>query len=340
MTRVALQPAANPAARRHFEDTIETSIPIDLAARYLPASTVAELEAAHPSGELKLWGAKPGERSQQVTKWGRLRAGDYIAFAADGRLFAGAVITNVFRSAPFARELWGETATANGHAQTWELMFSVAQIESLDVSYAAMNHLIGRSPRANVQEFAVLDEEASAALLHYMNREENSFEGEEVSGVIGTVSTELDGTDAEVMGMRRREQRAIKSALLGRSSRAKCDLCGDTMEVEFLTAAHIKRRSVCSDDERRRLTAVAMLNCRFGCDELFGKGYVGIDGGGIVRVSDLLADGSPRNYALQRLAGRVCQAWTDRDETRSFFAYHWAQDFRRPVLSNAEISDR
>lgn len=340
MTRVALQPAANPAARKHFEDTIETSIPISVASRYLPAATVAELEAAHPAGELKLWGAKPGERSQQVTKWSRLRAGDYIAFAADGRLFAGAVITNVFRSAPFARELWGETETANGLTQTWELMFSVAQIESLDVAYATMNPLIGRSPRANVQEFAVLDEEASAALLHYMNREENSFEGDEATGVVGAVSADMEETDAAVMGMRRREQRAIKNALLGRSSRAHCDLCGDAMEVEFLTAAHIKRRSVCSEAERKRLTAVAMLNCRFGCDELFGKGYVGIDERGVVRVSDLLADGAPRDYALERLAGRECRAWFTRDETRPFFTYHWQHDFRRPVLSSATSSAR
>lgn len=333
MSLVALQPSANAAARRHFEDTIERAVPVESAARFLPKAVVADLRLAHPNGEMRVWGAKPGERFQQVTKWNRLRPGDYIAFAADGRLFAGAVITRVFRSPSFARELWGETSTANGTAQTWELMFSVSDIEELDVSYSVMNPLIGRAPRANVQEFAVLSEVASAALLEYLNRTENSYE-ELDSPLIrqALITSQLDETDRAVTAMRRMEQRAIKTSLLQGSTVAVCDLCGQMMGAEFLTAAHIKRRSICSDAERVMLSAVAMLNCRFGCDELFGKGYVGVDSSGTVRVSDVLAPGPARTYAEAKLVGRTCSAWEDRVETREFFAYHWSYDFRRPVV--------
>ncbi|QIK63756.1 hypothetical protein G7068_11575 [Leucobacter viscericola] len=332
MTLVALQPAANSASRKHFADTIESSVQIEMANRFLPSETVEELQTTHPSGELRLWGAKPGESSQQVAKWSRLRAGDYMAFAAGGKLFAGAVITNVFRSAEFARQIWGDTTTANGHTQTWELMFAVAQIEALDVPYSTLNPLIERSPRANVQEFAVLSEKQSASLLRYLNREESSYEEASIADSLQSLTLDLDETDRAVIAKRRLEQSTLKATLLGRASLAGCDLCGEIIPVEFLTAAHIKRRSLCSEIERRQLTAVAMLNCRFGCDELYGKGYVGVDASGKVRVSDLLPAGAARNYAIERLAGNDCTAWNTREETRTFYNFHWERDFRRQVV--------
>lgn len=331
MTLVALQPSASPASRKHFRDTVATPVRLDLMERFLPAPAVEVLRRAHPSGEAQVWGVRPGERSQQVPKWSRLRPGDYIAFAADGRLFAGAVLTSVFRSDTLAKHLWGSTMTANGAEQTWELMFSLARMESLAVPYSELNRTIGRAPGANVQEFAVLGEGQSEALLTFLNRTESSYgESELPPGRPPVVTAEFDQTDREVTAKRRVEQRAIKIALT-HGPTASCELCGRSLSVEFLTAAHIKRRSLCTDDERIQLTAVAMLNCRFGCDELFGKGYVGVDPTGVVRVSDVLVDAESRTYALERLAEKRSTAWSQREETRAFFAYHWLHDFRRPV---------
>lgn len=326
MTRVALQPSANAASRQHFENTIEKPVSVDLAAKFLPTGTVERLRDSHPDGQMMVWGAKPGERGQQVVKWNRLRPGDYIVFAADSRAFAGAVITNVFRSADFARELWGETSTANGETQTWELMFALADMEQIDVPYSVMNPLIGRAPNANVQEFNVLSEEFSDALLEYLNRSENSFQ----EGPTAAEVPEFDELEREYTAKRRMEQRALRAALLA-GSVTQCELCGGEYLAEFLTAAHIKRRALCTDEEKAMLTAVAMLNCRFGCDELFGKGYVGVDDEGLIRVSEVLADAGVVEYAARSLAGRRASAWDSREETRPFFAFHWATDFRRPV---------
>lgn len=332
MTLVALQPSASAESRKHFRDTVETPVEIDLVERFLPATTVERLRRAHPTGEAQFWGVRPGERSQQVPKWSRLRPGDYVAFAAGRRLFAGAVLTGVFRSGTLARHLWGSATTPNGTSQSWELMFSLDRVESLDVPYSDLNRTIGRAPGANVQEFAVLSEGQSEALLTLLNRAESSYgESEPSSGRPPVVTADFDQTDLEVITRRRVEQRAIKIALT-RGPIASCELCGRSLSIEFLTAAHIKRRALCTDDERNRLTAVAMLNCRFGCDELFGKGYVGVDPTGLIQVSDVLTDVESRAYALERLAGKYSRAWQAREETRAFFAYHWLHDFRRPLI--------
>ena len=333
MTLVALQPSASAASRKHFQDTINTGVSIDVASRFLPPSEIEMLRKVHPDGQTNLWGAKPGERMQQVAKWSRLRPGDYIAFAAEGRLFAGAAITAVFRSPDLASELWGDTSTANGRTQTWELMFALADIETLDLKYEVLNDLIGRKPGANVQEFAVLGDAQSASLLDYLNRAENRFQGVEAAATsLEPITAALEETDREVTVMRRLEQAAIKRALLSRPI-SECELCGRPMSAEFLTAAHIKRRSRCTPSERNLLTAVAMLNCRFGCDELFGKGYVGVDEHGVIQVSALLRDHASRTYATDLLEGRKATAWSRRSETHEFFRFHWDNDFRRVVTA-------
>jgi predicted restriction endonuclease len=136
--------------------------------------------------------------------------------------------------------------------------------------------------------------------------------------------------DLQVHAFQRAEQKALKKALWT-GPKTFCELCGRDFPAEFPTAAHIKRRQLCSDDEKNQLTAVAMLNCRFGCDELFGKGYVGVDESGTVHVSDALVDPVALDYATRFLSGQEAPAWRSREQTRPYFAFHHHKDFRRSV---------
>lgn len=80
----------------------------------------------------------------------------------------------------------------------------------------------------------------------------------------------LDGTAAVKV---RKEQAALRSLLAGGRDLAACALCGQEYPMQFLVAAHVKKRSLCSDEERRDLRHVAMLACVFGCDALYrGRG--------------------------------------------------------------------
>jgi hypothetical protein len=49
-------------------------------------------------------------------------------------------------------------------------------------------------------------------------------------------------------------------------------------------SAHIKKRSLCTDDERRDLRHVAMLAYSFGCDALYEAGWITVDGTGQIRT--------------------------------------------------------
>ena len=90
-------------------------------------------------------------------------------------------------------------------------------------------------------------------------------------------------TDVATTGTARVEQRALRAFLVGTQTEAQCGLCGRTLPTELLVAGHIKPRSQCSEVERWDFAAVAMLNCALGCDALFERGYITVDGDGQVQ---------------------------------------------------------
>ena len=106
-----------------------------------------------------------------------------------------------------------------------------------------------------------------------------------------------------------------------------CELCGRTLPVSSLVAAHIKKRANCSHEERLDPNVV-MRACRFGCDELFERGYVLVaDNGAIVEGEMLVQSNDDTRTVAGTLLGRSCLAF--RDSTREYFRYHRSHQVRR-----------
>jgi hypothetical protein len=125
----------------------------------------------------------------------------------------------------------------------------------------------------------------------------------------------------------RKEQAQLRKMLASGREVASCALCGHQYPLIFLVAAHIKRRSICTDDERRDLHHVAMLACTFGCDALYEAGWITVDPDGYIQTTPLgtAPEGRLRNQ-LQQLAGRRCQAHSHASE--SYFSWHRTTIFR------------
>lgn len=125
----------------------------------------------------------------------------------------------------------------------------------------------------------------------------------------------------------RTEQAQLRSFLAGQRRMAPCALCGHVYPMEFLVAAHIKKRAVCSDDERRDLHHIAMLACTFGCDALYESGWITVDNSGHAQTAPLptALNGRFRDQ-LQHLAGRPCTAHNQ--HTEPHFDWHRTQRFR------------
>lgn len=130
----------------------------------------------------------------------------------------------------------------------------------------------------------------------------------------------------------RTEQRKLRKLLARGAASAECALCGDRYPITFLIAAHIKKRAVCADQERRDLPHVAMLACSFGCDTLYESGWVTVNQHGVVqtRPADELPEGHLRSRLLH-LQGRQCIAHSTNSEP--YFAWHRTSMFVPSKLS-------
>jgi len=114
----------------------------------------------------------------------------------------------------------------------------------------------------------------------------------------------VGATDASVERRVRREQRLLREALgLGLGSHP-CSLCGRTYPDRLLIAAHIKKRSQCTDEERIDIPAIAMIACAFGCDALFEHGYVVVNEQGLIEATPWSESDRHLHEMVMALVGR------------------------------------
>jgi hypothetical protein len=134
-----------------------------------------------------------------------------------------------------------------------------------------------------------------------------------------TWSERVDAADRVISAKQRTEQRYLRNRLLGGANEGPCSLCGLVFPIEFLVAAHIKRRANCSQKEKNDTRNVVPM-CRFGCDELFERGYICVAGGKVIVNERMIPHSTPpvRAY-LERLALRACSDW---ERARKYFQWH------------------
>jgi hypothetical protein len=126
---------------------------------------------------------------------------------------------------------------------------------------------------------------------------------------------------------RRGEQEDLRRLLI-RGGQAACALCGLELPENLLVAAHIKRRSECTEAERRDLDNIAMPACTLGCDALYEQGYVAVSADGTVLLSRAVEEHPVLHdhASHRRLLGRKTDHWNS--EREPYFAWHRSHVYR------------
>lgn len=130
----------------------------------------------------------------------------------------------------------------------------------------------------------------------------------------------IDGNlDATALIATRREQRKLRATLFAGRTTARCALCDDELPLNCVRTAHIKKRSVCSEQERRDLANI-MPACTLGCDHLFELGFVLVTSDGVVTRGTTRSLTADLERAMNRVEGRACSVHSAASEP--YFAWH------------------
>jgi hypothetical protein len=263
------------------------------------------LEDACPNGTVVMRGTDVANRSA----WARIEPGDLALIAWNGHIRGCGEVVLCKESAPLA--------TLRGPANArYRLLYLLRNTRPLEIPYATLNRVLGARERNNFQRFAVFGSKRGSAIIRLLGNNSADPSGDGLLLPDYALQGELDGS---IEVRRRREQGMLRRFFFKGRDEGECGLCGKVFPVGLLVAAHIKKRSRCSDEEKRDVPANVIPACRFGCDELFERGYIVVGEGGVLERSAVKTLHGAVDAYIGSIEGRQIANW--RRHAR-YFAWH------------------
>jgi hypothetical protein len=151
--------------------------------------------------------------------------------------------------------------------------------------------------------------------------------GQDPQRYIAAAARVVGPLDRVTVGTARREQDLLRGALgLYRDGSSECGLCGQQLPNRLLVAAHIKKRSQCTAEERLDLPHVGMPACLLGCDALFEAGLITVSDTGQVLISPQVEKCEALQRHVDTMPTSHVPSWsTDRAK---YFQWHRDQTFQ------------
>lgn len=170
--------------------------------------------------------------------------------------------------------------------------------------------------------FEELSSEEFAQLSAEIEPETNDSEADMQSSPSTEWGQLLETADQYRPQIHRPEQRLLRKLLLKNAPEGACALCGEEFPFEFLVTAHIKRRADASEKERSD-REIVMPVCRFGCDELFERGYVSVTDGGEFSTREVPnTTRAVSMYLSAKFENKRCWWWDQHPGSRTYFSFH------------------
>lgn len=127
--------------------------------------------------------------------------------------------------------------------------------------------------------------------------------------------------DIDSKSKSRKEQAFLRAFLANGKLNQACVLCRKEFPIEFLIAAHIKKRSDCSRDEKLDFENVAALMCKAGCDDLYEKGYVYVSDGVVCKNTSRVTTPA-LDFLIGDLVGNTVRNWKG---SEAYYKHHEAK---------------
>ncbi|CAK8584788.1 HNH endonuclease [Priestia megaterium] len=318
MSKVILQPTGSAVAKLNYQTSVLNTVELKLLRKYLSKKEVIYLENIYGNCGVPVWGVIAGVGNRNKKYWERINEGDVALFAGNNKIFSSATITHKLYNKQLAIELWGWK-----EGVTWECIYFLDEIRHHNIRIQEFNRLLGYKLDNPIRGFRILDEERSLKVLEYFNFKSDKYfshiSEEEYKEVIKQYMS-ADSLDVEIKRKLRKEQAFLRRFLFGNKKRECCGICGDEYPVEFLVAAHIKKRAECTEEERLDYEHIVMPMCSFGCDSLYEKGIISVKNGAVQLIYDQKLLTFPMRNFISKIEGRQCEYWSQ--NTIKYFNWH------------------
>lgn len=316
MAQLIIQPAGNRNAREHYVNTVLHPVPLEQIRPHVATEVMDRLNTLYRGSSVPTWGFTPGTNGSNIPKWKRIESGDIALFLQDKAAFASATVSFKLHSPALGAALWDY----DDRQQTWEYIYFLDEVQRQHITYGRLNTLLQYGARNNFQQALVLDEVKSEPVLLHLGLESELYESAPSKSDYFEAVAPHEGTalDKQITSKARTEQAYLRAVNFRGQKYAQCGICGREYPVSFLVAAHIKKRAECNEDEKRDFEHIAMPMCKFGCDELYEQGYIGVQERVIVALDDNLSQ-SVLDY-LHNVENNPCFYWSE--ATQEYFAWH------------------
>ncbi|MDZ4619399.1 HNH endonuclease [Bacillus cereus] len=321
MVNIILQ----PTGKKEFSSNSTMSAGVDLSRikSFLKLEEFNCLSDIYKDNVIHVWGVAPGNGVENIREWEKVKRGDIAVFSGKGKIFASATVTYKINNPELANHLWGES----GEEQTWEYVYFLERVKHQFIDINDFNALLGYSINYSIRGFRVLDQEKSNLMMDtfnfYSSTNKPIMTKEEFKKEIKETLNELEqnaSLDREVRGRARKEQNLLRKYLFGNKKTCNCGICGEEFPIDLLVAAHIKKRAHCTNEEQLDADNIVIPMCKFGCDELFERGYISISDGKVVSLIDEEYLPATVKTYIETIKGKVCGSWTDNNA--KYFIWH------------------
>ncbi|MBT2605579.1 HNH endonuclease [Bacillus sp. ISL-53] len=128
--------------------------------------------------------------------------------------------------------------------------------------------------------------------------------------------------ELDIMGvsLQRREQHFLRRYLFHGKVTEQCAICGNELPITFLVAAHIKPRAKCTDSEKIDFRNIVVPMCKFGCDELFERGYISVQKCKVVSIPRYIRTTFLDDY-INSIVEKEIKFWSKDKE--KYFQWHY-----------------
>jgi hypothetical protein len=138
-----------------------------------------------------------------------------------------------------------------------------------------------------------------------------------VAKLLPSIIDEAD-LDRDSKSKSRKEQSFLRAYLLDNNTTGSCVICRHDFPFDMLVAAHLKKRSECTTEEKKDIGNVAALMCKTGCDDLYEKGYISVEGGKVVQTKKRV-DTARLSEVISDVLGNAVVNWSDSAE---YYEWH------------------